>query len=454
MVPSKLQLNGSSAAVAEAVKRAAVSWASRTRVCVALSGGVDSVVLLHAVAALRDGLDASWVLVAHHVHHGLSLNADAWALHCETICSSLNVSLTMDRVHVDRHSRMGIEAAARAARYKSLDHVDAAIVLLAHHARDQAETVLLQLLRGAGAPGLAAMPGSAGRYERPLLGVSKAEIIAYALLQQLSWVDDESNADVRFARNRLRAQVWPELIRAFPSAEVTLSRAAAHQADAATLLEDLAAIDAERCVAKSALQLVEFNALSRPRKANVMRFWLAKSGVDVPGTETLREWLQQLASDEPTQSICLQCADSRTSVRVYRDAAWVVRDVPRWYACSWHGESELILRGDGGVAGRVSAIQSADANALRQPLESENWTLRMREVGDAIELSPRSGRVTVKNIFQNAAVPPWQRERWPVLMCGTTVVAIVGIATANAFTVRAGEQGLRLDWRVNEWKPA
>ncbi|MEO7255193.1 MAG: tRNA lysidine(34) synthetase TilS, partial [Casimicrobium sp.] len=330
MARSKLQISGNDAAVIEAVKRAAASWTAEMRVCVALSGGVDSVVLLHAVAAQRNSLDSPWTLVAHHVHHGLSPNADSWVAQCELICSSLNVPVTVDRVQVDRKSPAGIEAAARSARYDSLDQVDAQIVLLAHHARDQAETVLLQLLRGSGAPGLAAMPGSAGRYARPLLGVPKAAIMAYATSHALTWVDDESNADVRFARNRLRAQVWPELVRAFPSAEVTLSRAAAHQADAATLLKDLAAIDAAQCVANAALQLADFNALSRPRRANVLRYWLATSSVDVPGSEPLREWLQQLASVEPTQSICLRCADGNTTIRVYRGAAFVVPDVPRW----------------------------------------------------------------------------------------------------------------------------
>ncbi len=454
MALSKPQHSERGAAVDEAVKRVAASWASDTKVCVALSGGVDSVVLLHAVAVARDSLDSPWTLVAHHVHHGLSPNADQWVLHCEAICASLNLPLTFERVHVDRNSRMGIEAAARAARYESIDRVDAHIVLLAHHARDQAETVLLQLLRGSGAPGLAAMPGSTGRYERPLLGVPKAAIMSYATSHGLTWADDESNTDVRFARNRLRTQVWPELIRAFPSAETTLSRAASHQADAAALLEDLAAIDAEHCVASGALQLTAFNALSRPRRANVLRFWLAKSSIDVPGTETLREWMQQLGSDEPTQAICLRCTDGKTSIRVYRAAAWVVRDVPRWYACAWRAEPELILQGDRGVAGRVSSVPSPAADALRPPKHGENWTLRMREEGDAIELSPRSGRVTIKNIFQQAAIPPWHRERWPVLISGSSVVAIVGIATAAAYRVRAGDQGIALEWKPGEWKPA
>ena len=447
MARSKLPISGKSEAVSETAKRAAASWSDGTTICVALSGGVDSLVLLHAVAALRIAEQTRWTLIAHHVHHGLSPNADAWLLHCEATCAALKVPITTDRVYVDRKSRMGIEAAARAARYASLDNVDAHIVLLAHHARDQAETVLLQLLRGSGAPGLAAMPFSAGRYERPLLGVPKAAITAYATSHALTWLDDESNAEVRFARNRLRTQVWPVLIGAFPAAEITLSRAASHQADAAVLLEDLASIDAENCVASGALQLTAFNVLSRPRRANLLRYWLAKSCIDVPGNETLREWLQQLTSDEPTQSICLQCADGYTTIRVYRGAAWVVREVPRWYARAWRGEPSLTLLGDRGEAGQVTSIDSQDADALRLPLDSENWTLRTREVGDTIELSPRSGRVTLKNIFQNSAVPPWQRDSWPVLVCGTTVAAIVGIVTASAFKVRFGEHGVNPKWK-------
>jgi tRNA(Ile)-lysidine synthase len=447
MARSKLPISSDGAAVDAAVGRAAASWLNDTTICVALSGGVDSVVLLHALAALRPARQSRWRLAAHHVHHGLSPNADAWLRHCKALCASLQVPLTTDEVHVDRKSRTGIEAAARAARYESLDKVDAQIVALAHHSRDQAETVLLQLLRGAGAAGLAAMPGAAGRYVRPLLGVPKAAIAAYAASHALTWVDDESNADVRFARNRLRAQVWPALIAAFPSAEVTLSRAAAHQADAAVLLQELAAIDAENCATGEALQLSAFNALSQRRKANLLRYWLAKSGVAAPGTETLRDWLQQLSSNEPTQSICLRCADGINTVRVYRYAVWIVREVPRWYASAWHGEPTLILQGDHGLAGQVTSNRSREADALRLPLAGENWALRMREAGDAIELSTRSGSVAVKNLFQNAAIPPWQRERWPVLVCGTTVAAIVGIATANDFKVRAGEQGLQCGWK-------
>jgi tRNA(Ile)-lysidine synthase len=231
--------------VATAVTKVVTDWPVGTRVCVALSGGSDSVALLHALAAERS---AAWSLCAYHVHHGLSQNADAWAAHCQAVCASLSVPLTIDRVTVDQHAGTGVEAAARAARFASLDQVDADIVVLAHHALDQAETLLLQLLRGSGPAGMAAMPLAAGRYVRPLLGVPKSALVSYATHHDLRWVDDESNRDNRFSRNRLRNAVWPVLLDAFPAAETTLSRAAQLQAEAALLLEDLAAIDAATCV--------------------------------------------------------------------------------------------------------------------------------------------------------------------------------------------------------------
>ena len=169
---------------------------------------MDSVVLLHALAAAaaQQTTPAAWTLSAHHVHHGLSPNADAWAAHCQSLCTALSVPLTVHRVRVELDEGYGIEAAARSARYQSLGNLDVDVVVLAHHARDQAETVLLQLLRGAGPAGTAAMPHGTGRYLRPLLNVHKAALETYATAHNLRWVKDESNADPRFARNRLRLQ--------------------------------------------------------------------------------------------------------------------------------------------------------------------------------------------------------------------------------------------------------
>ena len=439
----------SASLVTNAVAIATADWTAQTRVCVALSGGSDSIVLLQALAVQRAG---TWALSAHHVHHGLSPNADAWAAHCESVCASLSVPLTVARVTVDQHAGTGIEAAARDARFASLDEVDADIVVLAHHALDQAETLLLQLLRGSGPAGMAAMPEAAGRYLRPLLGVPKSALSSYAQQHQLHWVNDESNRDNRFSRNRLRNAVWPLLEDAFPAAETTLFRAAQLQAEASLLLDDLAAVDASTCVVDNTLRLENFNALSLPRRANLLRFWLLANHIGPLAADTLREWLKQLASEAAIQAIELRSGKRDGAIRVFRGHAYVCEDARHWLPCSWAGESLLTLQSGDRSAGQIEflpAVTSDVPRAFRTPQPGERWQARSRLQGDGIALSERSGHVALKNIFQRANIPPWLRTTWPLLTCDDEIVAVVGIATAKAFTVVPGQAGV-----VCEWKPA
>ncbi len=442
-----------SSLISTVVAHAATQWHSGTRVCVAFSGGSDSTVLLHALAVERAKKSAPWTLTAHHVHHGLSLNADHWAAHCEAFCASLDVPISLERVQVDVCAGSGLEAAARDARLASLDRVPADVVVLAHHARDQAETLLLQLLRGSGPPGMAAMPvAGSGRYLRPLLSTPKAAILDYSQQFELSAVVDESNADNRFSRNRLRNTVWPALTKAFPAAEATLFRATQHQADAAQLLDDLADIDSATCLADTAIYLVPFNLLSNARRANLLRFWLHRHGVTPPATDTLREWLKQLGSVTAIQAIELRGSGHDDVIRVYRGLAHLTRDTPRWEPRTWAGESLLELKCDAVLAGEVSFASGSlleSPHALRAPLPGEKWQVRMRREGDAVKLSERSGHVALKNIFQQAQVPPWQRATWPLLTCNDEISAVASIATAKAFNVMPNELG-----RVFGWKPA
>lgn len=439
--------------IATVVAHAATQWNLGTRVCVAFSGGSDSTVLLHALAAERAHKAAPWTLTAHHVHHGLSPNADAWAAHCEAFCASLAVPFSMERVVVETHAGNGIEAAARDARLASLTRVDADIVILAHHARDQAETLLLQLLRGSGPPGMAAMPVAGdGRYLRPLLSVPKAAILQYAQQFELSAVVDESNADNRFSRNRLRNTVWPALARAFPAAEATLFRAAEHQADATQLLADLAAIDCATCAVDGAIEIASFNALNHARRANLLRFWLHRHGVKPPATDTLREWLKQLGSVTAIQAIELRGSGHNDVIRVYRGLAHLTIDPLRWQARPWVGEPSLDLKCVDAWAGTVTfapCLLAGSPLAVRTPITGEKWLVRMRHEGDTMKLSERSGHVTLKNIFQRAHVPPWQRATWPLLVCNDEIAAVASIATAKAFNVSSDNLGC-----VFGWKPA
>lgn len=270
-------------------------------VFVGLSGGCDSVVLLHLL--LRAGLAGR--LTAIHVHHGLSPNADAWAAFCAAYCQSLDVPLIRRAVCVDRHGGQGLEAAARQARYAAFAEAlpAEACLLLAQHRGDQAETVLFNLLRGAGVAGAAAMrvervQGSL-RLLRPLLDVSRSEIEAYARQQGLSWIDDESNADTRYTRNFLRHAALTAINQRFPNAETALARAAAHFAEAADLLDELAAQDWQLVADGDMARLPELRQISLPRLKNLLRWRLRVLGWQMPVAARLEEFCRQLMHAAP-----------------------------------------------------------------------------------------------------------------------------------------------------------
>jgi tRNA(Ile)-lysidine synthase len=448
-------VNAMAAHVDSAIARMVAALPSGANICVAYSGGEDSTVLLHALATHREQISLS----AQHVHHGLSANADAWAAHCNATCAALGVALTLSHVKVDGSRKQGIEAAARDARYAALRAHAAAhghLIALAHHQRDQAETLLLQLLRGAGPEGLAAMPASDALLLRPLLAVGKAAISLYAITHALKSVNDESNADRRFARNRLRIDVWPVLINAFASAEHTLARGAALQAEAATLMHELALIDAETCINNnSALNLAAWRRLNSSRRRNVLRYWLETLAVRALSFAELAEWEKQLASESPEQNVTLRVPASdvnpHSHVRVYRGFAHRVRDLHVVQnPLPWGGESRLRF-GDGNVTfASVNAINAhagaAKKGSLRLPRDGEQWLLRTRREGDAIMLSPRSGHVALKNIMQNANVPPWDRAHWPILVCNQKIAAVPGLCIAAEFVASPAESGVFPEW--------
>jgi len=279
----------------------AARLAPAERVCLGLSGGCDSVVLLHLLHRLGLGERLS----ALHVHHGLSPHADAWAAFCADYCARLGVPLQLVRVAVDRHSGLGLEAAARAARYAALAESPAEVLILAQHQGDQAETVLFNLLRGAGVAGAAgipqerALPGQ--RLLRPLLGSSRDELQAYAVCHELSWVEDESNADTRYSRNFLRHDVLPLLSRRFPAAEHSLAQAAQHFAEADELLAELAAGDWRAACgdAGAAPRVRVLRTLSLMRLKNLLRYRLRELGWRAPGAVRLEEFARQLLSAGP-----------------------------------------------------------------------------------------------------------------------------------------------------------
>lgn len=263
-------------------------------VAVGLSGGVDSVALLYALAMLRNTEQRSFELSAIHVNHAISSNAPRWEAFCRGYCGQLGVPFRCEHVKVERGSKDGLESAARRARHSAFASTDADWLMLAHHRDDQAETLLFNLLRGTGTAGAGAMRDRNGKLLRPFLTIGRDEIISYAGQHNLEWVEDESNADTRHSRNFLRQQIFPKLTQRFPAAAKNLAGAAARFAEAHDLLDDLARHDLGSEGDDFPLSLDKLRALGERRARNVLRFLLSRRGVRIPSESRLREGLRQM----------------------------------------------------------------------------------------------------------------------------------------------------------------
>lgn len=281
----------------EAVLQAVAACFSRypdrgNSVVVGFSGGLDSTVLLHAASRLAG--DADLELSAFHVHHGLSDNADAWADFCAGVCLALEVPFAARRVVVPDQTGEGIESSARRVRHEALADHPADWILLAHHADDQAETVLHNLLRGAGVRGAAAMPEMRGRVLRPLLGISRNVLEEYARVHQLRWIEDDSNGDIRYTRNFLRHKILPAISSRFPGAGEQLAAAASRFSEANSLLDELAVLDLRGGLPEFPLPLNLVRELSDARARNLLRAMITWHRVQPPDERRLNEFARQL----------------------------------------------------------------------------------------------------------------------------------------------------------------
>jgi tRNA(Ile)-lysidine synthase len=424
--------------------RLAAQLAKDDAFVVALSGGRDSIVLLDVLLAAQDAR----LRGAVHVHHGLSPNADAWAAFCERICRERGVPLTRKRVDVPRAPRTSLESEARRMRYAAL--VDATramgarVVALGHHRDDQAETLLLQLLRGAGPRGLAAMPAMRDdprgvRWWRPLLDVARADIDAYAHERGLAWVDDESNASLRHARNAIRHTVMPALAAVAANCGTTLARAAALQAEAALLADDLAAIDAGDAFDGTSLSQAALARLPDHRARNLLRWFLHARGLPAPSSARLAAMLAQLRATRGDAMTLL--AHAGAELGVYRGRIHVHAPAPAPYDVAWDGEHDIDL-----AHGIVRATHAEGEGIDARRLASATLHARSRRGGERIQLAANRPRRALKSILQEAGVPPWLRASLPLVTSGSEVIAIPGIGVDAAWQAPKGARGIVLVW--------
>jgi tRNA(Ile)-lysidine synthase len=380
------------------------------RVAVGLSGGVDSVALLHVLHSLKR--TKKYSLRAIHVHHGLSPNADDWAGFCRKLCRKWRVPLSVRRVRVTKAGK-GLEAAARDARYEVFKRAPSDFLLLAHHLDDQAETVLMNLLRGAGLRGASGMPVrsrlAAKELLRPLLGIPRESVAAYAAEHALQWVEDESNADETLARNFIRRRLGPLLETRFPAWKQSLARASRHFSG---------------------------KELSAQR---LLREFLSARGLRAPSEARLVEMLKQLTSSGPRTRV----EHEGTTLRVYRGKVLVdSKESLSFSPLPWKGERRLAIPALGGEL-QFRPARGKGIVFSEKPV----FSVRLRSGGERLQPNASRPRRTLKNLFQEAGVPPWERERLPLLYCGDELVWAPGLGIDVRYQAGAKTDGLVPEWR-------
>ncbi|MEQ1629178.1 MAG: tRNA lysidine(34) synthetase TilS [Gallionella sp.] len=411
-------------------------------ILIAYSGGVDSVVLLHLLHHLAHR--NSWQLSALHVHHGISPDAEVWAEFCEQRCAAYNISFHLERVDITPLREQGIEAAARHLRYQAFAKHHCDFLALAHHADDQAETLMLQLLRGSGVRGVSAMPMLAERgvhWLRPLLDCTRAEIVEYAQTHHLTWIEDASNADDAYPRNFLRHKVFPVLGQRFPSYRQTLARSAQHFAEASGLLDELAELDATSAIVGQILQVTALQKLSSARAKNLLRYFLQRRNAPMPQTVQLDDMLQQLCHARGDAELCIAYAG--WEVHRYRDEVYAAPALPILdvsLRLPWHEEATLFWPT---MDARIDFVATHGKGISLAKLRAAPVTLRVRQGGEMLRPNARAKTRKLKNLLQEQNILPWLRDRTPLLFCGEELVCVPG-AVAAEYQAGADEEGVEM----------
>ncbi|MEN9930460.1 MAG: hypothetical protein RL604_707 [Pseudomonadota bacterium] len=400
------------------------------QLAVAFSGGLDSTVLLHATIKAHGKKNVH----AFHVHHGIQKEADQWQAHCKAVAKKLGCHFDTKNVKLNKPSN--IESQARNLRYEALTQMcqthNIQDLLLAHHLDDQAETVLIQLMRGAGLPGLSAMPQVKSKelihLWRPFLNMRRKDLEIYAKEHQLTWIEDPSNQDESYRRNAIRKSIMPTLEKFQEGAIENLSRSAKHLGEAQELLNQLADIDLGLMEAKEGLSktnLIRLYKTSQARATNALRRWLSKNGLAYPSEERLTAWWSELQQTRPDSK--LQWDHDQQVIRLWRGHLTITQDA---------GSSEVVGEW---------AFKKIPANSKKPGIAKDRFekakkkgliNTMAREGGEKFKVDSKRPRRSLKNLYQEAAIPPWQRDV-PLLYIGEDLVAVAGI-------------GISADWQVTE----
>lgn len=437
---------GFSAASLHAVLEASVPLQA-TGLVVALSGGPDSTALLAAAADMPRGF-RGLPLRAVHIDHGLQLNAAEFRQACRTLCSRFSVPLNIISIEVDGAGE-SLEAAARTARYAAFaaQLQPGECLLTAHHRSDQAETLLLQALRGAGVKGMAAMPVckvlGPGWHVRPMLEMARADLLQFSAGLPQSHSQDPMNEDLRFDRVFLRKAVWPLIEKRWPGADIALSRTALHMAEAQQLLDMAAAGDVARLRDGEAVSVPGLRALSPSKRVNAVRLWLRERGVEVPSAARLEEALRQVFDAHEDQNPAIVWGNK--ALRRYRQRMFVtdahaprLSDVQDWAAAP--GSSLELSPQLGTLSWR---LQPGGLAVARLPAVV---TVRRRKGGEALKPARLAKTQTVQHLCQTWGVLPWMRDALPLVFAGDALIAVGDLWMDADWCAAADAPGLSIVW--------
>ncbi len=433
----------------EAVLESGLKYLRRvSRVAVALSGGIDSVVLLDLLASLRERLEID--LAAIHVNHGLSPNAAAWERFCADLCRERHITFAARRLQLARAGGSSLEAVAREARYEALataaHEQGIGTIALVHHRDDQAETLMLQLLRGSSERGLAAMPAwralDAGiTLWRPFLTVTRAAIADHARARNLGWIEDESNDDVRHKRNFVRNRVFPVLESGFSGYRTSLARAAERAAESATLVDELAEADHRNSPDGEAFTVQYLRALGPLRARNLLRWTLSRRSIANPDTDQLAEFVRQAlsAADDRNPLLALDRVHALHSGRGVVRILEYANAQP--FRRPWHHETELAL-----PHGMLRFARATGCGIDAESIPAQGFVVRSRVGGERCRVAANRRNRSLKNLFQEAGIPEPLRDGWPLIVT-------ISEGGSNELVVAIPDIGVGVDWQCPPGKP-
>jgi len=418
-----------------------------TQLAVAFSGGLDSTVLLHATIKAHGKKNVH----AFHVHHGIQKEADQWQAHCKAVAKKFGCHFDTRNVKLNKQSN--IESQARNLRYEALTQMCEAHkiqdLLLAHHLDDQAETVLIQLMRGAGLPGLSAMPQVKSNelihLWRPFLNMRRKDLEIYAKEHQLTWIEDPSNQDESYRRNAVRKSILPTLEKFQKGAIENLARSAKHLGEAQGLLNQLADIDLGLIETKEGLSktnLIRLYKTSQARATNALRRWLSKNGLAYPSEERLTAWWSELT--QARLDAKLQWDHDQCVIRLWRGHLSITQDLN----AQAKGKEEAKSEGEW-------TFKKVPDNSKKPGIAKDRFekakqkgliNTMAREGGEKFKVDSKRPRRSLKNLYQEAAIPPWQRDV-PLLYIGEELVAVAGIGVSADWQTTDGPR-FTLEWQA------